>query len=74
MPGRYEQVVAQVCADFDATLSEFNTEQDHVHLLAQYPPKVALSHPVNSLRGYLIAAISQGLRRPDQPGGSRDRF
>lgn len=46
-----EQVMAQVCADFDATPAEFNAEEDDVHLLVQYPPKVALSHLVNSLKG-----------------------
>jgi putative transposase len=30
---------------------EFNGEEDHVHLLVHYPPKVALSHLVNSLKG-----------------------
>jgi putative transposase len=34
-----------------ATLAEFNGEADHAHLLVQYPPKVALSHLVNSLKG-----------------------
>jgi putative transposase len=48
-----------VCADFGATLAEFNGEVDHVHLLVQYPPKVALSHLVNSLNG----VSSRRLRR-----------
>ncbi|WP_285711160.1 IS200/IS605 family transposase, partial [Microtetraspora sp. NBRC 16547] len=30
---------------------EFNGEHDHVHLLIHYPPKVALSKLVNSLKG-----------------------
>ena len=46
-----DQVRAQVCTDVGATLAEFNGEEDHVHLLAAYPPKVALSHLVNSLKG-----------------------
>ena len=45
-----EQVMAQVCTNFDATLAEFNGTEDHVHLLVQYPPKVALSHNANSLK------------------------
>ena len=32
-------------------LVEFNGENDHVHLLVTYPPKVAVSHLVNSLKG-----------------------
>jgi putative transposase len=46
-----EQPMAQVCADFEASLAGLNGEEDHVHLLAAYPPKVAPSHLVNSLKG-----------------------
>ena len=41
----------KVCEDFEAELVEFNGEGDHVHLLVNYPPKVALSKLVNSLKG-----------------------
>ncbi|MEQ4725624.1 IS200/IS605 family transposase, partial [Nonomuraea sp. B19D2] len=34
-----------------AELREFNGEHDHVHLLVHYPPKVAISKLVNSLKG-----------------------
>lgn len=40
-----------VCRDFEAELIEFNGEDDHVHLLVNYPPKVAVSKLVNSLKG-----------------------
>lgn len=46
-----ETIMRDVCQDFDATLMEFNGEDDHVHLLVSYPPKVALSTLVNSLKG-----------------------
>lgn len=46
-----EAIMRDVCQDFDATLMEFNGEDDHVHLLVAYPPKVALSTLVNSLKG-----------------------
>lgn len=46
-----ENIMRDVCQDFDATLMEFNGEDDHVHLLVSYPPKVALSTLVNSLKG-----------------------
>ena len=49
MLNRREHARAQVCVDFGATLAELNGEQDQVHLLVQYPPKVAISHLVNSL-------------------------
>ena len=41
----------QVCADFGSELCEAGWESDHVHLLVSYPPKVALSRLVNSLKG-----------------------
>lgn len=48
---RMGQVMSEVCADFDASLEEFNAEADHVHLLVTYPPQVQLSRLVNSLKG-----------------------
>ena len=62
-----EQLMAQVCTGFGATLAGLNGAQDHVHLLAAYPPQVALSHLVNNLKR-LIQAVAAGLRRQDQPG------
>ncbi|MEL4331031.1 IS200/IS605 family transposase [Shewanella xiamenensis] len=44
-------IMEKVCADFEAEIVEFNGEQDHVHLLVNYPPKVAISKLVNSLKG-----------------------
>lgn len=46
-----QKVFASVCGDFEAELTEFNGEQDHVHLLVVYPPKVRVSELVNSLKG-----------------------
>ena len=40
-----------VCTDFEACLVEFEGEDDHVHLLVEHPPKVAISRLVNSLKG-----------------------
>ena len=44
-------IFASVCSDFEAELIEFDGEHDHVHLLVEYPPKVAVSALVNSLKG-----------------------
>jgi putative transposase len=44
-------IFAGVCIDFEAQLVEFDGEDDHVHLLVNYPPKVAVSNLVNSLKG-----------------------
>ena len=46
-----EKVFKSVCEDFEAELVEFEGEGDHVHLLVNYPPKVALSRLVGSLKG-----------------------
>ncbi len=46
-----QRIMASICKDFEAQLVEFNGEADHVHLLVNYPPKVALSTLVNSLKG-----------------------
>ena len=42
---------ASFCADFEAKLVEFDGEDDHIHLLVNYPPKVSVSELVNSLKG-----------------------
>jgi len=44
-------IFAKVCSDFEAELVEFDGEDDHVHLLVNYPPKMAVSKLVNSLKG-----------------------
>ncbi|MET9879814.1 IS200/IS605 family transposase [Actinacidiphila glaucinigra] len=48
---RCEEIMREVCAAFEAELNQFNGEDDHVHLLVHYPPKVQLSKLVNSLKG-----------------------
>ena len=48
---RLEEVMRAVCGDFECELVEFNGEANHVHLLVNFPPKVALSKLVNSLKG-----------------------
>ena len=44
-------IFASVCTDFDSELIEFEGEDDQVHLPVNYPPKVAVSKLVNSLKG-----------------------
>ena len=43
-------IFSSVFADFKAELIEFGGEEYHVHLLVHYPPKVAVSKLVNSLK------------------------
>jgi putative transposase len=63
---RCEEIMRDVCADFEAGLEEFHGEQDHVHLLVHYPPKVQLSKLVNSLKG-----VSARLLRKEHPAHVR---
>lgn len=46
-----ESIMKSICQDFEAELVEFDGEDDHVHLLVNYPPKVSISKMVNSLKG-----------------------
>lgn len=45
------EVFEDICILNDSTLEEFDGESDHVHLLVTYPPRIALSVLVNSLKG-----------------------
>jgi putative transposase len=56
---RCEEIMRDVCADFGAELREFNGEADHVHLLVHYPPKIALSRLVGSLKGVSARRLRQ---------------
>lgn len=44
-------IFSDVCNDLEAKLVEMDGENDHVHLLIEYPPKLAVSKLVNSLKG-----------------------
>ena len=55
-------IFSKVCTDFAATLVEMDGEDHHVHLLVQYPPKVAVSSLVNSLKG-----VSSRMLRSERP-------
>lgn len=64
---RIEVVMRAVCDDFEVELVEFNGEANHVHLLVNFPPKVALSRLMNSLKGGVVAAAAAGVPRPRPP-------
>lgn len=48
-----------VCTDFEVELVEFNGGANHVHLLVNFPPKLALSKLVNSLKGVSSRRLRQ---------------
>ena len=58
-----QQIFESVCSDFEAQLVEFDGENDHVHLLVNYPPKVSISKLVNSLKG----VSSRMIRKKNYP-------
>lgn len=56
-------IFEDVCVDFESKLVKFDGEDDHVHLLVEYPPKIAVSRLVNSLKG----VSSRLVRKSDHP-------
>lgn len=62
-----EQAMRGVCETMGAELREFNGEDDHVHLLVHYPPKIPISTLVNRLKGtsahYLRKQFPDHVRR-----------
>ena len=60
---RLRTIFAKVCTDFKAQLIEMDGGDDHVHRLVAYPPTVAVSNLVNSLKG--VSSRLLRLARPD---------
>jgi putative transposase len=58
-----QEIFQEVCLDFESELVEMDGEQDHVHLLINFPPKVSISKLVNSLKG----VSSRLIRKKDYP-------
>ena len=56
---RLEEIMRDVCADFGCQLREFSGAAQHVHLLVHFPPTVALSRLVNSLKGVSSRRLRQ---------------
>jgi putative transposase len=44
---RLPALFAKFWADFESELVRMDSEDHHIHLLVNYPPKVAVSHLVN---------------------------
>jgi len=59
---RMRRMCGKVCEDMEASLVEMDGEDNHVHLLVEYPPKLAVSVLVNSLKG-----VSSRLLRKERP-------
>jgi putative transposase len=65
---RLRVIFSKVCNDFEAHLIEMDGEAEHIHLLVEYPPKVAISKLVNSLK-----SVSSRLLRKQRPD-MRNRY
>ena len=59
---RMRRMFGKVCENMEASLVEMDGEDNHVHLLVEYPPKLAVSVLVNSLKG-----VSSRLLRKERP-------
>jgi putative transposase len=57
-----KDIFRSVCTQFEAKLVECDGEFNHVHLLVNYPPKIAISKLVNALKG-----VSSRLLRKAHP-------
>jgi putative transposase len=51
MLSRMQEIFEETCEQMDSHLLEFGGEDDHVHLLVESPPKLALSHLIGKLKG-----------------------
>jgi len=56
---RMEETMQSACTDSERELVEFNGETNHAHLLVNFPPKVTVTKPVNSLNGVSSRRLRQ---------------
>lgn len=56
---RLHEVFLDLLTKWDCKLVEFNGEEDHIHLLFQYHPDVALSNLVNNLKSVSSRKLRQ---------------
>jgi putative transposase len=61
---RMEEVIREVCDDFEVQLVEFDGENNHVHRLVDFPPTLALSRLVNSVKGVSSRRLRQEFPDP----------
>lgn len=57
-----QEIFSNVCDGFEAELVEFNGEDNHVHLVVNYPPKHSVSVLVNSLKGISSRYLRQDFK------------
>ena len=47
---RLKEIFTELCKKWECTLLEFNGESDHIHMLLELNPKIALSTFINNLK------------------------
>ena len=47
---RMKEIFSELCKKWECTLLEFNGEPDHIHMLLELNPKIALSTFINNLK------------------------
>lgn len=57
-----QEAIESACVRLECELIEMNGEQDHIHLLIAYPPKLSVSVMVNNLK-----AVSSRMLRLQNP-------
>ncbi|CAM4065316.1 IS200/IS605 family transposase [Vreelandella rituensis] len=50
MIGQLREAFESACGKLDCRILEFDGEEDHVHLLIEYPPELSISVLVNNLK------------------------
>ncbi len=65
---RLKSLFAKTCSEFGSEWVEMDGEGDPVHLLVNYPPKVAVSALVNSLKG-----VSSRMLRQERPEKAKQK-
>ncbi|MEH2450427.1 IS200/IS605 family transposase [Nostoc sp.] len=60
-----EKSFKEVAEKMDFQIIEFNGEENHVHALIEYPPKLSISQMVNALKGVSSRRYGQsGYKKP----------
>jgi putative transposase len=69
---RMHDIFLALLAQWDCKLIEFNGEEDHIHLLFQYHPDIALNKLVNNLKSVSSRKLRQEFQSRVNEGCSMD--
>ena len=61
---RMEEIIRDVCRDFECELAEFNGEASHVHLLVRFPPEGRPVLACQQPQGRVLATAAPGVPGP----------